>query len=92
MKLTKAQSKRFDEKFELLEGWYKDEFHNTVWMGEMVKQHLADELSRQKKDLIKELEKMRAVATMDDMSENRWIEGKSRNETIDQAIKTINEK
>ena len=32
---------------------------------------------------------MRAVATMDDMSEDRWIEGKSRNETLDQAIKTI---
>ena len=83
--LTKAQDRRF-------KNW-----HNRCtrcWdCGEpeanKYKKFISRELAIQKKEIIEELEKMRAVATMDDMSENRWIEGKSRNETLDQAISVI---
>ncbi len=58
-KLTKAQEKRFDEKFPKgwikikLEGWPKKE---VVPRGQ-AKQHLADELEREREKIIKIIEK-----------------------------------
>ena len=75
-KLTKDTEKRFDKKY----------VGSFIWTGdgrnaESIKQHLADELERQKKEIREELDKILPVKIM-------W----EYNERIDQAIKTINDK
>ena len=68
MKLNKAQEKRFDKKFYVFDEarGYEVQFKagnftgssNAYDFGKKLKQFLADELTRQKKEIIKELEKM----------------------------------
>ena len=98
MKLTKAQEKRFDEKLGVveLEGvevfveYVKDDDGNIIGSDlPDVKQHLADELERQKKEIIEELEKMKEKL---DVNDTDIMVNEFRNQTLDQAIKTINEK
>ena len=68
MKLTKAQEKRFDEKFVIDIAFSEDD--EELWTAsfeedyseheqiQKIKQHLANELSRQKKEIIEKLEKL----------------------------------
>jgi len=65
-KLNKAQEKRFDEKDEMVSSWGSDKNENlkaiTVYVDE-VKQHLADELSRERSKMVEEMYK--AAAELD---------------------------
>ena len=81
-KLTKAQSKRFDEKFvdKKLPQYWKEPFD-----PENIKQHLASELAVQKKEIIEKLEKMKVPRSEIDLY-SEW-EGHTR--ALDQAIETI---
>jgi len=83
MKLTKAQEKRFDEALEkrfpfMGPGLRESHVH---FMSEV----FADELTRQREELVEKLEKMK---------EDDRFDGQKHafNMGIDQAIKTINEK
>lgn len=62
----------------------------AMWgIMEEVKQHLADELSRQRKEIIEKLEALLGVNYLE-KDRNKFNEEWSYNEGIDQAIKTIN--
>ena len=95
-KLTKTQDKRFDEKLNATD-WLMDEGYEAdtaLTIGEVetllehykdstVKQHLANELSLQKEELIK---KLRAMQDKSQSSSSLvW------NDMIDQAIKILEE-
>jgi len=84
--LTKAQEKRFDERFK-----YKNYDVLVDVGGKEIKQHLADELARQKKEIIEKLEKMKrnddpSIYYKDGYSPKG---SKFHNRILDQAIKTI---
>jgi len=100
-KLDKAQNKRFDE--------FVEEYHTTTQVEprllpeDKVKQHLAEELAIQKKEIIEKLEKMKKIRKpthgtcctcqvcgfcYEPPSECEC----ERNEILDQVIKSIKEK
>ena len=81
-KLNKTQEKRFDEKF----GKYFIEGFSDDGNLQPVKQHLAKELSIQKKEILEKLGKFRQNL-LDSTSNDRhhWVF------RLDQAIKTIYE-
>jgi len=95
--LTKQQSKRFDERLTYIVG-KKRKWKNMVTYID-IKQHLADELARQKKELIEKLEMYCKINQMQ-ATKSRLMgstayevpqtkETKIHNKAIDQAIKTI---
>jgi len=82
-KLTKAQEKRFDKLYEGKEP-ARDDFEN----------YLADELARQKKEIIKKLEKLKGWGkekfyVYPESKEYRLGLDEGWENSIDQAIKTI---
>ena len=78
-KLTKAQEKRFDEKFE---GFFKKPSdYDVVGVNKSVKQHIADELARQKEKFDANL-----VYIQQAMFEDREIQKKDLVERLEKAI------
>jgi len=87
-KLTKAQEKRFDE---ILYEITSRGLGNSSASYRELKQHLADELSIQKKEIIEKLEEKRVLSFKVNGQEGQ-MEKEIKyqiNKTLDQAIKTI---
>lgn len=84
-KLTKSQEQRFNKLQRAFRIRYSCFFLNLVRIGqpiEFFKQHLADELAKQKKEILEELEKMKEELNLE-MRRNGW------DVIIDRAIKII---
>jgi len=88
-KLTKAQEKRFDKEFDKAIKIHMAYLNKKEAVAKYLKQYLANELARERKKIIKKLEKIKNDVWINNNPESEYFEGQGYIEGLERAIKRI---